>query len=267
MVVLDLFSLCSRGYLSTFLAKGASMAVHIGTSGWSYAHWEGLLYPQGAHPADRLAYYVRHYRTVEINSCFYRWPADATFTGWYRRTPEEFLVTVKAPRGLTHRARLYRPERWLERVLGGLHCLAEKRGVLLVQLSPNMPWDQARLEYFLRQIPAWLRIALEFRHLSWHREEVFSLLEKYHAAYCVMSGANLPCILRATAPFVYVRLHGPDSQHLYAGSYSDENLYWWAQRIREWTALQRYVFVYFNNDGFGNALRNATALKAMLAVG
>jgi uncharacterized protein YecE (DUF72 family) len=102
------------------------------------------------------------------------------------------------------------------------------------------------------------------RHPSWHQEAVFRLLEQYQAAYCVMSGAQLLCILRATAPFVYVRLHGPNPQHLYAGSYSDDDLRWWADRIREWTAQERTVFAYFNNDGEGNAVRNAETLKKFL---
>ena len=77
-----------------------------------------------------------------------------------------------------------------------------------------------------------MRVAVEFRHPSWHDEAVFALLERHGAAYCVMSGAGLPCVLRATAPFVYVRLHGPDPDHLYAGSYSDDDLRWWADRDR-----------------------------------
>jgi len=83
-------------------------------------------------------------------------------------------------------------------------------------------------------------------------------------AYCVMSGANLPCILRATAPFVYVRLHGPDRQHLYAGSYSDDDLRWWADRLREWQGQGLDVFAYFNNDGGGNAVHNALTLRRFL---
>src|SRR3712207_9351822 len=80
-------------------------------------------------------------------------------------------------------------------------------------------------------------------------DPVLELLQRHGAAYCVMSGAQLPCVLRATAPFVYVRLHGPDHEHLYAGSYSDDDLRWWADRIREWDASGRDVFAYFNNDG------------------
>jgi uncharacterized protein YecE (DUF72 family) len=76
-----------------------------------------------------------------------------------------------------------------------------------------------------------------------------------------MSGANLPCILRTTAPFVYIRMHGPDTGFLYAGSYSDNDLRWWADRIREWQYMGKDVFVYFNNDGHGNAVRNAQTLR------
>jgi len=136
--------------------------------------------------------------------------------------------------------------------------------VLLVQLPPDMAYDHARLSYFLERLPMGMQVALEFRHHSWHQEAVFELLERYGVAYCVMSGAQLPCILRATAPFVYVRLHGPDPQHLYAGSYSDDQLDWWAERLREWQGMGREVFVYFNNDGYGNAVRNAMTLREMV---
>jgi uncharacterized protein YecE (DUF72 family) len=175
-------------------------------------------------------------------------------------------VFIKAPRGLTHSSRLYSPEKWIERIDYSLKCLGEKLGVFLVQLPPSFSCDMARLAYFLEQIPSWIKVAVEFRHPSWHKEEVFSLLEKKNAAYCVMSGANLPCILKATASFVYVRMHGPDHNFLYAGSYSDDDLCWWAGRIREWEMQGKMVFVYFNNDGAGNAVRNADSLKNFLGI-
>jgi uncharacterized protein YecE (DUF72 family) len=240
------------------------MPVHIGTSGWSYEHWQGVLYPHGARPRERLGYYAARFRTVEVNSTYYRWPKDAIFASWRRRTPDDFLLTVKAPGLLTHVSRLFKPERWVERVAGGLARLREKRGVLLAQLPPTLAFDYARLEYFLWRVPRWVRLAVEFRHPSWHREEVFALLERRGAAYCVMSGARLPCVLRATAPFVYARLHGPDPEHLYAGSYTDDDLRWWAARVREWEASGREVFLYFNNDGHGHAVRNAETLRRLL---
>jgi uncharacterized protein YecE (DUF72 family) len=79
-----------------------------------------------------------------------------------------------------------------------------------------------------------------------------------------MSGARLPCVLRATTDFAYVRMHGPDHHHLYAGSCSDTDLRWWADRIGEWDAAGKDVFVYFNNYGNANAVRNARTLRTVL---
>ncbi|TFB90778.1 DUF72 domain-containing protein [Cryobacterium algoricola] len=236
------------------------MSIRIGTSGWSYDHWDGVLYPQGLPPARRLEVYAARFDTVELNASFYRWPRESTFASWRRRLPEGFQLSVKAPRGLTHGRRLYSPEVWAARIAACWHELGDKRAVLLVQLPPGMERDDARLEYFLGALPDWLRVAVEFRNDSWLSDAVFGILERHGAAYCVMSGANLPCVLRATASFVYVRMHGPDHEHLYGGSYSEADLDWWADRIRDWQRTGRDVFVYFNNDGGGNAVRNASSL-------
>jgi uncharacterized protein YecE (DUF72 family) len=240
------------------------MALHIGTSGWSYDHWAGVMYPHGARPGDRLGYYTDCFETVELNASFYRWPRPVTFAGWRARLPDGFQFSVKAPRGLTHGKRLYAPEAWVERIAAGWHELGDKRAVLLVQLAPDHARDDARLAYFLGLLPQWIPTAVEFRHPSWIDEHVFALLERHDTAYCVMSGANLPCVLRATTSFVYVRLHGPDPGSLYAGSYSEADLRWWEERLREWDRTKRDVFVYFNNDGDGNAVRNAARLREPL---
>jgi uncharacterized protein YecE (DUF72 family) len=239
------------------------MAILIGTSGWSYPHWNGVLYPPDLPPSQRLAYYTRRFQTAELNASFYRWPSDGAFARW-SRLPNGFTLSVKAPRGLTHARRLYEPEAWLARIAGSLQRLGARRGVLLAQLPPTLPYDRERLAYFLSSVPRELRICLEFRHPSWHQSQTFTLLEQHGAAYCVMSGAHLPCILRLTTDFAYVRLHGPDHRHLYGGSYSDADMRWWADRIREWQAMGSDVFAYFNNDGNGNAVRNALTLRQML---
>lgn len=238
--------------------------MHVGTSGWSYPHWEHVLYPPGTAPAERLGLYTGQFATVELNASFYRWPPTTTFAGWRRRLPNGFQLSVKASRGLTHAKRLYAPEAWSERIARCWHELGDRRGVVLVQLAPGHARDDARLDYFLSRLPRWMRVAVEFRHPSWHDETVFHILERHQAAYCVMSGANLQCVLRATAPFVYLRLHGPDSHHLYGGSYSDTDLRWWAHRISEWDTAGRDVYAYFNNDGHGHAVHNAEALRRLL---
>jgi uncharacterized protein YecE (DUF72 family) len=240
------------------------MVTHVGTSGWSYDHWEHVLYPAGTPSRDRLGCYVQQFGTVELNASFYRWPRDMSFASWRRRLPEGFVFSVKAPRGLTHGKRLYSPETWIGRITSAWHELGDKRGVLLVQLPPAMERDDGRLAYFLELVPEWIKVAVEFRHHSWHDDAVYQLLEHHRAAYCIMSGADLPCVLRATAPFVYIRMHGPDHHHLYGGSYSEQDLHWWADRITEWEAAGKEVFIYFNNDGGGNAVRNAHTLRSFL---
>jgi uncharacterized protein YecE (DUF72 family) len=239
------------------------VAAYIGTSGWSYDHWVGVLYARGASSLERLDAYARRFRTVEVNNTFYRWPKDDVFAAWRARLPEGFLVTVKASRGLTQFRKLNDPVPWLERMEAGLSRLGEKRGVTLFQLPPHFPRDLDRLDRFLGVVPSGQRVAVEFRHSSWHAEETFVVLARHGAAYCVTSGANLPCILRATADFVYARLHGPDHHRLYAGSYTEADLRWWADRIGEWRAQGRDVFAYFNNDGHGHAVRNALRLREL----
>lgn len=239
------------------------MGVHIGTSGWSYDHWVDVLYPRKASSLERLDAYARRFRTVEVNNTFYRWPKDEVFAAWRDRLPGGFVVSAKASRGLTQFRKLNDPEPWLERMEAGMSRLGGKRGVLLFQLPPHFGADLGRLDRFLPLMPSGQRASVEFRHPSWDVEETFEVLARHRAAYCVTSGANLPCVLRATTDFVYVRLHGPDPSHLYAGSYSEADLRWWADRIGEWTAQGRDVFAYFNNDGYGHAVRNALRLREL----
>jgi uncharacterized protein YecE (DUF72 family) len=239
--------------------------IRIGTSGWSYDHWTGVLYPEKTPVSKRLALYTAEFDTVELNASFYRWPKDATFAGWQQRLPDGFTMSVKAHRGLTHFRRLKSPEPWVERFERCWRALGDKREMLLVQLHPELQRDDERLDYFLGLMPDWIPVALELRHESWDHPDVYAMLERHHATYVVMSGAGLRCVLRATSNVVYVRMHGPDREPMYAGSYSDEDLRWWADRITEWHEQGRDVLVYFNNDGHGYAVHNARTLRSMLS--
>jgi uncharacterized protein YecE (DUF72 family) len=235
----------------------------VGTSGWTYDSWREPFYA-GVPRRRWLEHYAAHLATVELNASHYRWPRDATFEGWRERLPAGFEMAVKAPRGLTHARRLGDPGRWAEVIGRGLGLLGDRAGPLLLQLPPTMERDDSRLDTALRAMPSGVRAAVELRHPSWHVEEVFSLLERHGAAYVVMSGADLPCVLRATASLVYVRWHGPSREHLYAGSYPEADLRWWADRLREWTGAGHDVRGYFNNDEHGYAVANATRLAGLL---
>ncbi|OBB17931.1 sensor histidine kinase [Mycolicibacterium setense] len=239
--------------------------IRIGTSGWSYDHWTGVLYPKGTPAKSRLAHYVDEFDTVELNGSFYRWPAETTFTGWREQMPDGFTMSVKAHRGLTHYRRLRSPESWTPRFEQYWQLLDSHNEALLVQLHPALERDDGLLTGFLSQLPGKIRVAMELRHPSWHDPAVFALLEQYGAAYVVMSGPGLTCRTVATADLVYVRMHGPGGHGMYAGSYSDDDLSRWAEQIRQWDHDDHRVVVYFNNDLGGHAVRNARKLKQLLS--
>ncbi|CDQ45702.1 MAG: DUF72 domain-containing protein [Mycolicibacterium neoaurum] len=240
------------------------MVVRIGTSGWSYDHWTGVLYPPKLAATRRLAVYVEEFDTVELNASFYRWPTPARFTQWRDQLPDGFTMTVKAPRGLTHARRLGSPEQWIERIAAGWDALGNRRAALLVQLHPAQQRDDERLDHFLSAVPDSIPVAMELRHPSWDDPAVYDLLRGHGAAYVVMSGPGLPCVVTATAGLAYLRLHGPGEEAMYSGSYDTEELRRWAREIRAWDAEGRDVLVYFNNDLGGHAVRNAQELRSML---
>lgn len=238
--------------------------VRIGTSGWSYDHWRGVLYPPGTPAARRLDVYARAFDTVELNASFYHWPRASTFAGWRDRVPPGFLFTVKAPRGLTHARRLRDPDEWMPRLAEGMAALGDRAGFLLFQLPAAHERDDERLDALLGLVPDPIRAAVELRHPSWDDDAVFALLERRGAAYCVTSGAGMPCVPRATADTVYLRFHGPDDAQLYTGSYPDAQLHAWADRIAGWRSEGRGVVAYFNNDLGGAAVRDARRLRALV---
>jgi len=241
------------------------VTVRIGTSGWSYQHWTNVLYPPGLPSAGRVGRYAEEFDTVELNASFYRWPRDSTFAGWREQLPEGFTMSVKAHRGLTHYRRLTSPEPWIERFERCWQLLGDHHGALLIQLHPEQRRDDARLDAFLAVVPEAIRVAVELRHPSWDDPAVYDLLRDRRAAYVVMSGAGLPCIPLATTDFVYARLHGPDPDTLYTGSYSTAALRIWAGRIGQWKTEGRDVWLYFNNDPSGHAVRNARALRGLVS--
>jgi uncharacterized protein YecE (DUF72 family) len=158
------------------------VAVHIGTSGWSYTHWTNVLYPEGLPTERRLDHCARQFQTVELNASYYRWPSDPAFTGWQRRLPDGFVVTVKAPGALTHAKRLYGLEAWLARIVRGLTVSA---GCCWYNFRPRRP-------SIIQDSPVSLSAchagcASEFRNPTWLKDSTFRHLEEHGAAYCVMS--------------------------------------------------------------------------------
>jgi uncharacterized protein YecE (DUF72 family) len=240
----------------------------LGTSGYLYPHWRRRFYPPGLPARAWLPFYAQHFATVELNSPFYRLPARHAFQAWRTAVPDDFVFAVKASRYLTHLKRLRDARAPLDRLLRRVRPLGPTLGPLLFQLPPQFHADAARLGRFLqvlerqRHIPG-LRAVLEVRHASWLVPETFERLREAGVALCLHDARVQPVVAPVTADFVYLRRHGPGAR--YRGSYPETMLRADARRIRGWLARGHDVYVYFNNDGGGAAVRNARRLGHLLA--
>lgn len=240
--------------------KPMATTCHIGTCGWHYPHWRGRFYPDELSPADWLARYARDFATVEVNASFYRLLTAATVRSWAQDTPAGFVFALKASRFITHMKKLRAPRRSTRALLRVARWLGTRCGPILFQLPPRWRCDLGRLAAFLRALLTDYRYAFEFRDRSWLGPELYALLRRHGAAFCIhdLAGREAPHVL--TADFAYVRLHGPAA---YRGSYPDAALRAWAREIRGWRDVQQ-VYVYFNNDEDAHAVRNALALRSRL---
>ena len=241
--------------------------LRLGTSGYVYPHWRGVFYPRRLPVREWLPFYARHFDTVELNNPFYRLPDKAAFRGWRAAVPDDFVFAVKASRSLTHRKRLKAPRAPLDRLLRRVRPLGPMLGPLLFQLPPHFHADLPRLATFLRALGrqphlGGLRAVLEVRHGSWLVPETFDLLRKAGVALCLHDARAHAVTEPITADFVYLRRHGTSGR--YRGAYTEAMLGADARRIRGWLADGLDVYVYFNNDGGGAAVRNVRRLRGLL---
>ncbi len=236
--------------------------VYIGCSGWHYKHWRGPFYPEKLPASKMLEYYTRYFLTVELNNSFYRLPQPNALRNWHDSTPPNFCYAMKGSRFLTHMKKLKDPAAGIERFFERADMLGEKLGPVVFQLPPHWEADPERLEGFLEALPRAHRYAFELRNPTWHTPEIYAILRRHKAAYCMFEIAGFRSGFEITADFVYVRLHGPGAA--YQGSYSAAVLGEWASRIREWRSHLRAVYIYFDNDQAGYAPKNALDLERML---
>lgn len=146
--------------------------VHVGTSGWHYAHWRGPFYPSDLAPAKMLRYYADRFDTVEINNTFYRLPTTSALETWCQETPKDFCFAVKASRYITHNLKLKNPEQAEQKFLSQVEILGRRLGPILFQLPPGWKVNVERLEEFLSGLPRRHRYTFEFRNPTWYVREV-----------------------------------------------------------------------------------------------
>jgi uncharacterized protein YecE (DUF72 family) len=257
----------------------------IGTSGWQYRDWRGVLYPAGVPQRLWLETYAEQFATVENNNSFYRLPTREMFAAWAGRTPDGFVMTVKASRYLTHIRRLKDPAEPVQRLLDAATGLGDRLGPILLQLPPTWKGDPRLLDdclaEFGRRGPRGLRVAVEMRHESCWTDEIREVLTGRGAALVWTDRHESPQEPQwRTADWGYLRLHEGAAQPW--PRYRPAGLRAWVKRLADgWpngasstsassssasstsaSSIRADVYVYFNNDPGGAAIHDAVGFAA-----
>jgi uncharacterized protein YecE (DUF72 family) len=238
----------------------------VGTSGWVYRSWREHLY-RGVPTRAWLAHASSTFDSLEINGSFYRQISPATYQRWRSETPPGFRFALKGHRFVTHYKRLRDVDRSIALLRDAASALGDKLAVVIWQLPGNFTSDPERLRGFVRSLGAWsaVRHAIELRHRSWFTEEVEEILREAQVASCMSDAPDFPLWRAVTTDLVYVRLHGHSRK--YASSYTRPHLRRWAADAEVWAREGRDVYVYFDNDAEGAAVRNALTLLEELGRG
>jgi uncharacterized protein YecE (DUF72 family) len=231
--------------------------VEVGTSGWSYDHWDGLFYPQDLPRSRWFDHYSAHFSVVEINYSFYRLPSESVIASWRKKAPHGFRYAMKGSRYISHRLRLQNTSEPVSRFCGRARGLGDHLAMILWQLPPDLEKDVSLLEAFLADLPGDIPHSVEFRHPSWLTPEVYSVLQTHEASLVWVSSERMPLDFTSTADLVYARFHGLEGG--YAHDYTREELAPWVEALRG-----REGFAFFNNDGEARAPANAAMLRELL---
>ena len=232
--------------------------IWVGTSGYNYPEWKGSFYPEKLAAAKMLPYYAERFPTVEINYTFYRAPNEKILAGWSQATPEHFKLTLKAPKRITHDARLRECGAPLRQFFDTAATLGPKLGALLFQLPPNLKKDLGLFDAFLEAFPPTVCATFEFRHESWLGDDVYQRLRARNLALCVADSQKLSTPVELTADYAYFRLRDE--------GYTPDDIARWADTIRARTAACRDVYVYFKHEDEGKGPEFAALLIKRLTI-
>jgi uncharacterized protein YecE (DUF72 family) len=232
------------------------MAIWVGTSGYNYPEWRGSFYPEKFSTTKMLPYYSERFSTVEINYTYYRTPNAKILSGWSEVTQQGFKFTLKAPKRITHVARLKDCADLLQYFAKTAATLGPKLGVLFFQLPPYLKKDLALLDAFLDAFPSDVKAAFEFRHQSWLNDEVYARLRAKNLALCVAESEKLSTPVEITADYAYFRLRDE--------GYTPLDIARWAQTIHDKTSACTDAFVYFKHEEAGKGPEFARLLLEAL---
>ena len=234
--------------------------IYPGCSSYYNRQWEGIFYPEGMPTKEWFAYYCTQFNTYELNASFYKFPTTRSLQTWYRKSPDGFRYSIKAPKIITHTKKFVGCEMELAEFYTACETgLKDKLACALFQLPPSYQYSPERLELIVGSVNAHFSNAIEFRHASWWTDEVFQAFRQRKLIFCSVNYPGLPAEIIATTPTAYVRLHG--TPRLFYSEYGDEDLRNMMQQLGRLKLND--AFVYFNNTASPAGILNALAVRRM----
>jgi uncharacterized protein YecE (DUF72 family) len=234
----------------------------IGCSGFHYKHWKGIFYPEKLAQSKWFDYYNNRFKTLELNVTFYRFPRLPYLEEWYRKSPEVFSFSVKAPRAITHYRKFVNAGKYLQDFYGTVQeGLKDKVGCILFQMPERMAYKEQKLEQIIESLDPGFVNVLEFRNESWWNNDVYNKLALHNISFCGMSHPALPDVVVQNTKTVYFRFHGVPE--LYKSKYDLATIQRISNEIENNPATKE-AFIYFNNDIDGSAITNAFQMEAYI---
>ena len=247
------------------MASKAQKKFLIGTSGWSYYHWKEIFYPPELPSTRWFDYYSKVFSTVEINATFYRNFKDKTFEKWRDQARKKFKYVLKAPKTITHIHYLKDVNDEIKEFWRKASILEDWLGLILLQLAPKTSYEPALLKDAILAFGDPSKVAVEFRNKQWLTDEIKKLLSEINAVFCNADSPKSELVDWVTSTeAAYIRLHG--RKRWYSHDYSDAELENIAGLAKKFAQKTKKVYVFFNNDVGGYAVKNALRLAELLGL-
>ena len=250
------------------------MHFFIGTAGWTVPKPHLALFPTPpeGEKTSHLQRYSSLLRCVEINSSFHRPHRRSTWERWAATTPDHFRFAVKAPKSITHTAKLVNTGGALLEFFDAVRGLGDKLGPVLIQLPPKLPFDEGIAQEFfttLRELHTGA-VALEPRNASWFTPSTDRLLRSFEIARVAADppkGSDLASRPAGWPGLAYWRLHG--APRTYYSEYTGEWLHAFAHQLKSLESQSKATetWVTFDNTTLGHATANAVQLQQALLKG
>ncbi len=253
--------------------------IKIGTSGYSYEDWKGIVYPNSLSKKGFLSHYARFFPITEINSTYYHLPSPGMFENILKKVPDDFQFVVKLSSELTHQRE--KAESSIDQFKKGIEPLLESGQLVttLAQFPYSFKPGQESYDHlkFLRDSLPELPINVEFRNEYWIKEETFDFLEERSLGYVCVDMPRLPRlvppVVRSTTNLGYIRFHGraeedwwnaPEPYMRYDYSYREEELEDWVEKTEQLEKETEKTVVLFNNHFQGQSAKDARTFSSLL---